>query len=262
MRKEELIESGLLELYILGELSAEDASQIEEYFQDDEIKNQLNEIEHRLEVIGMENAKTPPADVFSKILSAIDSPEARIDESTASIDTKWNHRLSALRRNFAMAATLAGLLALALVWQLFSNGNDATDERLANLESQVEKLSQSNTVITDQLAYINHTYTTPLVLRGTQVSPNSKAVVYWNPKVDEALLSTNGLPTLPEGKVYQIWADISGEMVSMKVFTLDEKLVTLPFMPNAESLNVTVEPEGGSDHPNVKQLYVNGATEI
>ena len=40
--------------------------------------------------------------------------------------------------------------------------------------------------------------------------------------------------------------------------TNKESLIKVPYIPNAESLNITLEPKGGSKTPNVSQLYANG----
>ena len=38
----------------------------------------------------------------------------------------------------------------------------------------------------------------------------------------------------------------------------DKKMISIPHMANAASLNITLEKEGGSDHPDVSQLKVSG----
>jgi len=225
MDKQQLIESGLLELYALGAANSEEISAVEKLLHHSEVKHALSEIEHRLEQTGLENAINPPGVVRQDVMNAITSKQKNVSGSISLLE----RQLEKWRRNFMVAASIAGLFAIGFGWQIYNSSiSDDTEQlqaRLTELELEIEKLGSSNSVITDQLAYINHTYTTPIVLKATPASPGSKAVVYWNPKVDEALLSTNGLPDLPEGKVYQIWADIEGEMISMKVFTIDQKLV-------------------------------------
>ncbi|MBX2845321.1 MAG: anti-sigma factor [Saprospiraceae bacterium] len=265
MDKQELIESGLLELYATGAISADESDAVAHLLGEVDVKAALENIELSLEHAGFENAVSPPSWVLENITKEIAPSDTSDKGHSISLVER---QLEKWRRNFMVAASIAGLLALGLGWQFTQKGSTGDTNssvltaRVESLEQELEKLRTSNSSINDQLAYINHTYTTPLVLKSTPVAPGSKAVVYWNPKTPEALLSTNGLPELPDGKVYQIWADIEGEMVSMKVFTMDQKLVPLPYMPKAESLNITVEPEGGSDHPNVEQLYVNGATTV
>ncbi len=268
MDKQQLIESGILELYVLGELSQSECNQIQHLLDDDDVKQELQKIELNLEQIGRQEAIAPPVGVKRNIMEHLVSSAENVNDKSSAhkIHTSKNansltHQILRWKRNFQVAAVFAGLMSLAFGWQLYKGINkDKIQSQLLEMQGQVEQLSASNTVITDQMAYINHTYTTPIVLKGNVNAPESKAVVYWNPTVSEALLSTNGLPELPKGKEYQIWADIDGEMISMKVFNLKQKLIKLPYMADAESLNVTIEPKGGSDHPTIEQLLVNAPT--
>ena len=72
-------------------------------------------------------------------------------------------------------------------------------------------------------------------------------------------MKLENLPPPPVGKTYQIWADIDSKMVDMGVINYeDKKMISIPHMVNAASLNITLEQEGGSDHPDVSQLKVSG----
>ena len=63
------------------------------------------------------------------------------------------------------------------------------------------------------------------------------------------------LPALTDDEDYQLWADIDGEMVSVGILKAPKNGPReLNFLKNAESLNITIEPKGGSNHPNVARL--------
>jgi anti-sigma-K factor RskA len=53
-----------------------------------------------------------------------------------------------------------------------------------------------------------------------------------------------------------MWSDVNGEMINMGTLGTDNELVSLKYIENAESLNITIEPAGGSgsDHPTVEEL--------
>ena len=65
------------------------------------------------------------------------------------------------------------------------------------------------------------------------------------------------MPKLKENETYQMWADVDGEMISMGLVPTDQELVALAYIDDAESLNITIEPEGGNDHPTVSRLISN-----
>ena len=79
-------------------------------------------------------------------------------------------------------------------------------------------------------------------------------MAYVNHKNQLVLVNPKGLPALPSDQTYQMWSDVDGEMINMGTFPTDTELVSLKYIENAESLNITIEPAGGSDHPNVEQL--------
>jgi hypothetical protein len=43
----------------------------------------------------------------------------------------------------------------------------------------------------------------------------------------------------------------------MGLLPTDRELVTLTYIDRAESLNITIEPKGGNDHPTVERLISN-----
>lgn len=46
-------------------------------------------------------------------------------------------------------------------------------------------------------------------------------------------------------------------MISMGLLPTDKDLVALTYIEKAESLNITIEPKGGNDHPTVERLISN-----
>ena len=71
------------------------------------------------------------------------------------------------------------------------------------------------------------------------------------------VINTERLPNLDEDHDYQMWADVEGEMINMGVISKSNKLTDMTYIDHAESLNITIEPAGGSDHPTVERLISN-----
>ena len=97
----------------------------------------------------------------------------------------------------------------------------------------------------------------PLLLKGNQTLPESRAVAYINHETKSILVNSQGLPPLEEDKTYQMWADVDGVMVNMGLLPADTELIPLKYIDRAESLNITIEPAGGNDHPTVENLISN-----
>lgn len=56
---------------------------------------------------------------------------------------------------------------------------------------------------------------------------------------------------------YQMWADVEGEMINMGLIDNKKDLLAMNYIENAESLNITIEPLGGSEHPDVSRSISN-----
>ena len=71
------------------------------------------------------------------------------------------------------------------------------------------------------------------------------------------LLDAEGLPELDADHDYQLWADVEGEMIDMGVIAANDPTQVMNYIPMAESMNITIEPKGGSDHPTVSNLIAS-----
>ena len=80
---------------------------------------------------------------------------------------------------------------------------------------------------------------------------------YVNHKIKSVVINTERLPKLDPDHDYQMWADVEGEMIDMGVISKDKTLMAIAYIDHAESLNITIEPAGGNDHPTVSRLVTN-----
>ena len=96
------------------------------------------------------------------------------------------------------------------------------------------------------------------------VSTTAYAKVYYNDAEKVAYVDARGLPTPPRGKVYQVWSLIMQPLTPRSVGLLDgfetseSKVFRLENIPDPEAFGITLEPEGGSESPNLEQLYALG----
>lgn len=253
----EIIESGLLEQYLLGELSDERGAEVESMLNERvELRDHFNKLEEDFLQLGLENAVDPPAEVKASLLQAIsETTQTHTPVIPIGKPTKRSPYL-------ALVASLAVLFLISSIW-LYNKVNTIEDQ----LEIVQEENSDLQTEIFDlqeDLSQTNRWYqalTDPnvqqLVIVGNAVLPEAKAISYVNHTDKTILLNTQGLPDLAEDKDYQMWADVDGEMINMGIIPRDQALVAMTYIEEAESLNITIEPAGGNDHPTVEQLIGN-----
>ena len=244
MKKKKILEEGLLEKYLLDELSENERSLVEDALEkDSDLKILFEQLEEDFERMAFENAIDPPSHIKKRLESSINRPENNQN-------IKWP---------LMAAASLALLFLLSTFWMF--NKWQAAEEQLNLIESQTLSLQERLGVLEEnyeltnnRLQIINSPNTIPFILRGNEKVPDSRAVAYVNHQNKLVVVNPQGLPNLPDNQTYQMWSDVDGEMIDMGLLPTDKELVTLKYIDRAESLNITIEPAGGNDHPTVEQL--------
>jgi anti-sigma-K factor RskA len=253
MDKEQFLQSGLLEQYVLKLTSPEEEEIVLRFIEQyPEVGEEIQLMQQALEAYAKENAVAPPPGLREQVLSNIESPAP----STTGIK-----RMSLLGGFGIAAAFTLGLIAFVLF-----QGRKDLQQQYAELESAYAELASDCTTkqersaaIAAQLELLRDPATKHVHLRGTDLTPDALVVVYWNDSQTSGMLQIENLPPPPTGKTYQIWADVEGEMINAGVFdgsAID--LQPIAYIEDAESLNITLEPEGGSEHPTVSLLQANG----
>lgn len=246
------IERALLEQYILGLTTEEECKEIELYLaQNPQAAKEIKESQKAIEDFALNYAMDPPKKLRGDVLTAIRSEP----QVSPKVDTNWITGIAAV---FAFGF---GLLTFLLYQQQneLENQIGALENKVIQLQDQNNQLNNQKTIINQQFATLKDVNTNHIHLRGSQLSPKALIVVYWNEVDKNAYLNVVDLPEIPADKSLQLWADVAGEMINMGVLEMGEdELIKVPYIPNAESLNITLEPKGGSEHPNVSQLYANG----
>ena len=115
MDKKKLLDNGLLEQYLLGELNADQCNEIEKLLASDpELKAKYDLLEQDFEYMGLENAIEPPAEVKSNILKHLSKPtipKAKVIKLYSGGNDKYY---------LGIAASVAGLLLVGSIW-MFSH---------------------------------------------------------------------------------------------------------------------------------------------
>ena len=259
MDKKKILEDVLLEQYLLGELPREQEILIQKVLeQDDDLKNIYNEIEEEFERIAFENAVKPPEKAKKGLIRELESLKENVKIRDITVAQKKNLNSGRL----AIAASMAALFALSSFWfynrwQTSEQNLNSLQEQSIALQEQLMILEQNIEVTMQRYMTINNRNVIPLLLKGNQTLPESRAVAYINHETKSILVNSQGLPPLEEDKTYQMWADVDGVMVNMGLLPADTELIPLKYIDRAESLNITIEPAGGNDHPTVENLISN-----
>lgn len=264
MNIEKYISSGILESYVLDQVSTSERLEVERMANEyDEIRKEIEQIELSLEDFAFQTAITPPSTIKKELFSKIENkPQKTPVVPITKNESKSNFFKYAAAASVALAIG-SGLLAYNY-WDKWQNA----EFRLATLVAENQQFAQNNKVVNQRLndiqnavAIMNNSAFSRVVMNGTENSPNALATVYWNETTQNVYLNIQNLKQLSKDQQYQLWAIIDGKPVDAGVFNAKTSSFLLPMSnigPKAAAFAVTIEPKGGSKNPTLETMQVIG----
>lgn len=253
------IESGIIELYVAGQLSEKENLKVAQYAsQYPEIQNEIIEVEKAFLAL---SASTSPREI-----SSFDGIEQKLRETESKV-ISMEGKSRSWRPYLGWAAAFVGALGIAYLYnqnQQLSSGIEVTQTEVEQLEQQIKEANESLEKSNQLLDQLRDKDVVVVNLGGQTASPDSFAKAYWNKEEGQLFIDAQGLPTPPEGMAYQVWSLTLDPLTPTSVglledFESDENGVfTLANSNASEAFGITLEPEGGSPTPNLEQLYVLG----
>jgi len=244
MTFDEILESGLLELYVLGKLSEEEIQQVEsaiiEYPQ---LKKHIAEIENSLfkydKVLGVK----PPNQTLDNILSQIEDSKPENNTQTNS-----RNRLSWLLGLLLVASFFLFLTKLNELNETIDNNNIVIQE----CEDDKTRLSQELALQTELLNYATDKYR----IEATEKYPETELIIHSNPETKRNYLQIKNLPPLASNQSFQLWS-LKGDTapIPLDVFELNTgQIFEIQFEEGTNAYAITIEPRGGQDSPTLENL--------
>ena len=276
MNVREYIESGILEMYVMGSLSREEMLEVEMFAKSSgEIRNELHHVENSLINYASANGMQPRPELRASILNRIEiearSLQMKTSRNAETIVKPINGVVASSSSvyKYAAAASVALLLVSGLSNYTFWNKLKTAENEIAILNSNKEELAQQfNTVRNNydrtiaDVAVLRSTAFKTIVMKGLPTMDSTAlAKVYWNTNTQEAFVDVSKMPTPAADKQYQLWALVDGKPVDAGVFNVGDSVTGLQKMKNvinAQAFAVTLEPKGGSVSPTLTAMYVLG----
>lgn len=278
----EYIASGILESYVLGQLSSDEMKAVEEIAAKyPAIKQELDAIERGLEAFAMDLQVKPPAHLKNKIKEELfknietpsqSGPDAVMTPALETTQTPDNSILRQLKfYKLAFAASVALLIGSAVLNVILATQTDELDSSNKELMVQNKEIIDELSAEREKSLALNEIWNNvsepgmqSLTLEGQAIDPSASARVYWNSNTGQVFIYPVNLKTPPTGKQYQLWAIVDGVPVDAGVFDVASGIAGIQRMKSfssASAFAVTLEVEGGSPTPTLEQMYVMGAVE-
>ena len=260
MEINEYLESGILELYVFGNLSdAENQEVANMASKHTEIQTEILSIEKAIVSLSYSMAPYLSAANFDRIKSQL------IEKHQGVVQLKPRSNISS---NLGWAAAVLLLIGTGY----FYNQNQTSQSEVAqitkeksSLNTDVKNLKAKKQQTEAALAMVRDETNSVISLGGQAIAPTAKAKIYWNKTSQIVFVDAAGLPDPPAGMEYQIWSlKLTPTLVPTSLGTLaefktnDSKIFAVASTAAAEGFGITLEPAGGSPTPTMEQLYTLG----
>ena len=269
MEVNNIISSGLLELYAAGLASQEEAAQVRQWVQQyPEVADELAAIEASLAMYAQANAMQPDASVKEKLFERINEGDtAKVIPLSGSQESQVKVvKIPSAWRNVAAAAIL--LLIGSMLFNIVQfNKNRAVSNELAQSRQQAAALAQQKQHLEDEKSDINryvetarNKYSQSVSVTGLNAA-DSSAKIFWMKNTGDVFVDPANLPALPSDKQYELWAIVDGAPVNAGIIINTAKgtyriqqMKAFGAAVKVQAFAVSVEPK--STTPAVKPTVV------
>lgn len=271
MNTREYIESGIIETYVLGMASPEEAAELETLcLQFPEIKAALTAFEETLEKNAMANAIAPPPGVKKALFKELESSFAKtslpeeLKQTALSTQPTPVVVMNSFSRYFAAAAIILLVISGGLNIYFYSKFTETTNQYQALLLEKNTLQANNQIMQTKSLDLFNSMQMMAdpnmqkVSMPGVPGKEANYATVFWDAKSKDVYLLPNKLPQPAQGKQYQLWAIVDGKPVDAGVMGDCTGLCKMKNIPAASMFAITLEREGGSPTPTLSEMYVAG----
>jgi anti-sigma-K factor RskA len=267
LNKEDIISSGLLELYALGLASPEEMQQVEQALSlYPEVKQELDSIELSLESYARAHAIEPSSSVKDKIFAQLSAGENKVVPFVSNgnfkpLQSVISQKIYRVPFFFKVAAAAIFILligSIALNYSYYSKYQNANNS-LQVAQEKIKQNEDANITMKNELNVVSDKNARPVVLNGTPHAPDALAKIYWMKNTGEVYVDPTNLPGVPEGKQYQLWAIVDGKPVDAGMISTEKGIYHIQKMKSfghAQAFAITLEKAGGSPAPTMDQMFV------
>ncbi len=251
MQVQDIISSGLLELYAANLTSATESEQVQALIkQYPEVAAELKAIEQDMEGYAQNKAVAPGKKVKERIFAEINISGNRDVNNLSSakiipVKNYWK---------WVAAASVALLMGSAIMNMVYYGKYTAANNNLKETQQLLAQEQQKSNEIKNDLAVVQNPYSVPVCLKGTEAAPNATAKIFWMTNTGEVMVDASNLPDAPAGKQYQFWAIVGGVPVDGGLIITNDKglkfrMQKMKTFGKAQAFAISLEKTGGNPTP-------------
>lgn len=220
MNAQEIISSGVLELYCMGLTSATETAEVMQWAkQYPEVAAEIAAIEMGLENYAQTHAITPGAAVKDKIFAEINTNKTTpvVDLKPGDISTAKVYSISPVWK-YAAAASIILLIGSLVLNYTFYNKYQTTNTELASTQDELQRQIQ---FMDTTMRVMSNMDARTVAVKSIDSTADMGARIYWMKNTNEVYIDPANLPKAPEGKQYEFWAIVDGAPVNGGVITTE-----------------------------------------
>ena len=266
MEPNEIISSGLIELYCLGLASPAEIAQVEGWArQYPAIAAEIAQVQEGMESYAQAHAVAPGAAVKEKLFANLGLNDERAGTvksiATDTIASATPVRSISTYWRTAAAASVILLLGSAILNVVYYNKYNDSNAALQTAQQQVQSAEQSlaierqrNEAMSNDMAVVHNPHSLPVSLKETEPAAGTNAKIFWMQNTGEVMIDASNLPDAPAGKQYQFWAIVNGAPVDGGMIITNDKgtkfrMQKMKTFGKADAFAISLEKEGGSAAP-------------
>jgi hypothetical protein len=247
VKKEEIISSGLLEMYAMGSTNAAETAMVHQAFINwPDVKEDVNIMEEVMENYALINAANISTSVKEKLFTQLNLPQT----APKTLPTKQDTPVFSINKYRNIAAVFAGLLVGSAILNVvyFNKFKDASSKYAAR-EAEVTRIIQNEEEEKAAINIVRSKFSLPLKMKPDIGPKDADAKIYWLTNTGEVYIDPTNLPTAPKGMQYQLWAIVDNKAVDGGLIKSSNgevlKLQKMKTFGKAQAFAVTLEVEGG-----------------
>jgi anti-sigma-K factor RskA len=245
MTIEEIHDKGLLESYLIGDISFNDKNLVIEALNTyPELRDELRSMETAIQAYATAHAVPVSPELKEKILKI-----ARINAVP--------HNLSKGDNEWKKLALLLGIgvvgLLLAFFWkanalkQLQSDYN-AWVQRCDSIQAEQDRVL----LVYEQIKDTNNRI---IPIQPTEKYPTTNLYFHNNESTGRNYIQLKNLPALADNQSFQLWSLKGDQAIPLNVFQGDGELIfEVEHVEETDAYAITIEPRGGQDTPSLDNL--------
>lgn len=251
MKPQEFLETGLLEQYVMGLLSTDEAEQVAHYIkQNPTVKIQFDDLQKSIANLAESHSIIPPTHIKGNVLKSITNNSS----NTISASESWKKYLTYTAAIFFGITTFLAYNKIQNLNKKIASHQKEYKDLEANCQQSQQKAEQQNKIF----AFYKDPNTQSIQLTGNKKAPNFNMVAHYNKSKERLALQVTTNTPISKDKMLCLWGDKDGKMILITKLDAMEIDQLVTFDNAMTSLNITVEERIESiDHPDVSQLIAS-----